>query len=63
MFQFNHVQGGYYNVVSGGKYLTTHAIAGGSHDLSFDDELAQDGESQLFRIIVNLGGSVTIMSK
>ncbi len=34
LFQFNHVQGGYYNVVSAGRYLTAHK-SGNGHDLSF----------------------------
>ena len=57
MFRFESFGGGHYRIESAGRYLTLV-----NNRLEFDENIQQDGNAQLFRLVINLGGSVTIMS-
>ena len=56
--KFENMTGGYFRVNSADRFLTLEG-----NNLNFREEIHQEGDEQLFRIIINPGGTITIMSK
>ena len=64
MMEFETIGGGKYRIQSAGKFLTLvdNPNGVGAYTLDFQEEIHQEGNAQLFRLIINPNGSVTIMS-